>query len=161
APPVGPERRHRRTGRPCATGPTLGAWGRRTTTRIVRQATLRVLGAGIELAFRAIPRALGRRVGPGDAWLWGPIGPDGPGGPASSAALARGQGLLLADDDPDAGLLPDFAALAGPTFDAPRADARVRDFYERTARYRLEVSARWSPLFRPLGWLLVLAVSRR
>jgi hypothetical protein len=69
------------------------------------------------------------------------------------AALARDQGLVLAADDPDAGLLPDFSALRGPAFDPDRVDPRIRDFYEHTAR--------WAPLFLPLGWLLVTAVSRR
>jgi hypothetical protein len=136
-----------------------GAGG--VTTTSVRRAALRVLGAGIELAFRAIPRGLGRRIGPGDAWLWGPVGPAGAVSPGFYAALAREQGLVLAADDPDAGLPPDFDALRGPGFDPGRVDPRVRAFYERTARYRLDVAARWSPLFRPLGWLLVRAVSRR
>ena len=127
----------------------------------VRRSALATLGAGIELAFRAIPRALGRRVSAGDEWLWGPIGPDGPVGPDYYAALAAQRGLVLEADDPEAGLLPDFAALRGPAFDPDRVDPRIRDFYEHTARYRLVVAAGWSPLFLPLGWLLVGAVSRR
>jgi hypothetical protein len=82
-------------------------------------------------------------------------------GPGYYAALARQQGLVLEADDPEAGLLPDFAALRGPAFDPDRVDPRIRDFYEHTARYRLVVASRWSPLFLPLGWLLVGAVSRR
>ena len=129
--------------------------------RVFRRAALRTLGAGIELAFRAIPRVLGRRIGPSDAWLWGPTGHGGSVGADYYAALARDQGLVLAADDPDAGLVPDFSALRGPAFDPDRVDPRIRDFYEHTARYRLVVTARWSPLFLPLGWLLVAAVSRR
>ncbi len=71
----------------------------------LRRLALEALGTGIEAAFRAIPRALGRRIGPADGWLWGPLGPD------YYAALARERGLVLEADDPDAGLLPDFAAL--------------------------------------------------
>jgi hypothetical protein len=122
---------------------------------------VRALGAGIEHAFRAIPGLLGRPVGPADGWLSGPIGSGGSVGPGYYAALARALGLVLVADDPDAGLLPDFGALRGPAFEPDRVDARVRDFYQRTARYRLDVRARWSPLFRPLGRLLVGAVSRR
>lgn len=127
----------------------------------LRRFALTTLGAGIEAAFRAIPRALGRRIGPADGWLWGPIGPDGPLGADYYAALASERGLELEADDPDAGLVPDFSALRSPSFDPDRVDRRVRDFYEHTARYRLAVAARWSPLFLPLGWLLVGAVSRR
>jgi hypothetical protein len=120
-----------------------------------------VLGAAIELAFRALPRTLGRRVGPDDAWVWGPVGAGGSIGPGYYAALAADEGLVLEAGDPDAGLLPDFGALRGSAFDPDRVDPRVRDFYERTGRYRLEVAVGWSPLFRPLGRLLVGAVSRR
>lgn len=118
------------------------------------------LGAGIERAFRAIPRALGRRIGPTDAWLDGPIGADGPVGPEYYGALARAGGLHLVDD-PAAGLLPSFSALRGEGFNPEAVDGRIRDFYERTAQYSLTVGARWSPLFWPLGWLLVRTVSRR
>jgi hypothetical protein len=127
----------------------------------LRRLVTRGLGAGIEAAFRAIPRILGRRIGPTDAWLWGPIGADSSVGSEYYAGLAREEGLALETDDPDAGLLADFAALRGPAFDPDRVDPRIRDFYERTARYRLAVEARWSPLFLPLGWILVGAVSRR
>jgi hypothetical protein len=128
---------------------------------VLRRSALSVLGAALESAFRAIPGALGRRIDPGDVWLWGPVGPDGPVGPGYYAALARDQGLVLVADDPDAGLVPDFGALRGPAFEPGCVDPRVRDFYERTARYRLAVAARWSPLFLPLAWLLVRTVSRR
>jgi len=126
-----------------------------------RRTAARAIGAGIELAFRAIPRALGRHIAPRDAWLYGPIGLDGPVGPRYYTALAHAEGLALVADDPDAGLLPDFAALRGPAFEPDRVAPAVRDFYEHTARYRLAVDARWSPLFLPLGHLLVGTVSRR
>lgn len=89
----------------------------------VGRSVLTAPGAGIEPAFRAIPRALGRRIGAGHAWLWGPIGPDGPVGPGH------------------------YAALRGPTFDPDPIDPRIRHFYEHTASYRLVVAARWSPVF--------------
>jgi hypothetical protein len=127
----------------------------------LRRLVTRGLGADIEAVFRAIPGLLGRRIGPTDAWLWGPIGADGPIGSEYYAGLARVEGLALETDDPDAGLLADFAALRGPAFEPDRVDSRIRDFYERTARYRLAVEARWSLLFLPLGRLLVGAVSRR
>src|SRR5947207_15597191 len=72
----------------------------RRCVRASRALAIRLLGAGIELAFRAIPRALGQHIGPTDAWLFGPIGPDGPVGSGYYAALARDQGLVLVADDP-------------------------------------------------------------
>ena len=120
-----------------------------------------LLGAGIERAFRAIPRVLGRTITPADEWLWGPIGGESAVGAEYYSDLARAQGLMVVADDREAGLLPDFAALHGPGFEPDRVDARIRAFYEHTARYQLTVQAQWSLLFMPFGWLLVKAVSRR
>jgi hypothetical protein len=60
-----------------------------------------------------------------------------------------------------AALMPAFSALDGPGFDASKVDPRVRDFYENTARYELDVESRWSRLFRPFGALLAMLFSRR
>lgn len=51
---------------------------------------------------------------------------------------------------PDQGLLADFEGLRGPSFSPDDVAARVHDFYERTARYRLGVEPVWSG---PLGWV--------
>jgi hypothetical protein len=118
-------------------------------------------GTAIELAFRGIPRVLGRRISAGDGWVYGPIGPAERIGLSFYAALADEDQWVMAGNDPDAGLLPNFEALRGPGFDPNQVDPRIRDFYEHTARYRLAVDAHWSPLFRPLASLLVATVSRR
>lgn len=44
---------------------------------------------------------------------------------------------------------------------AARLHPRVRDFYEHTARYNLEVWSEWKPLFRPFAGLVHLLYSRR
>jgi hypothetical protein len=61
----------------------------------------------------------------------------------------------------DLGLLPDCASLDGDGFDSGRLHASVRDFYEHTSRYHLDVWSQWSPLFWPFGWALIHFVSRR
>lgn len=48
------------------------------------------------------------------------------------------------------GLTDDFRELAREDFDADRVDADVRDFYERTADYELDVRAAPAPLFAGL-----------
>lgn len=45
---------------------------------------------------------------------------------------------------PSAGLIPDFEALRGPSFDPGAVDSRIRHFYEHAAEYRLEV---WSEVY--------------
>ena len=120
------------------------------------------VGPAIEVAIRAWVRVFGRRTRIGEApWLDGPIGGSGVVGPDVYARVARDAGLEVFPSDPDAGLLPDFAALRGPSFDPDAVNPRVRGFYEHTARYRLTVEPEWSPLFLPFVRILVGNVSPR
>jgi hypothetical protein len=64
-------------------------------------------------------------------------------------------------DDPNAGLLPSMALLDGPGFDAQRLRPEIRDFYEHTAAWRMEVWTGWAPLFWPAGELVGRLYSRR
>lgn len=59
------------------------------------------------------------------------------------------------------GLLADMAELNGPTFSAGDLHAAVRDFYQRTASYRLEVWSQWSAAFAPGGELIARLFGRR
>jgi hypothetical protein len=103
---------------------------------------------------------LGRRMDRGEApWLDGPTGP-----PRIGAAFHRSMAAragLEVRTGPDLGLLPDCALLDGAGFDSGRLDPAVRDFYEHTSRYHLDVWSQWSPLFWPFGWALITFVSRR
>jgi hypothetical protein len=65
------------------------------------------------------------------------------------------------DANPEAGLLGDMAALNGPGFAAADLRPEVRDFYERTGRWRLEVWTQWSPVFQPGGELVSRLFGRR
>ena len=103
---------------------------------------------------------LGRRVDRSTVpWLDGPTGPPriGAGFHRSVAAEAG----LEVRTGPDLGLLPDCASLDGDGFDSGRLHQSVRDFYEHTGRYHLDVWSQWSPLFWPFGWMLINFLSRR
>ncbi len=76
-------------------------------------------------------------------------------------AEAARHGGVLEHDDPTAGLLPSMAALDGPGFDARRLRPEIRDFYEHTAAWRIEVWTGWSPLFWPGGELIARLWGRR
>src|SRR5712692_2560435 len=92
-------------------------------------------------------------------WLDGPTGPPRIGtGFHRSVAAAAG---LEVRTGRDLGLLPDCALLDGDKFDSRRLHASVRDFYEHTGRYHLDVWSQWSPLFWPFGWALINFVSRQ
>lgn len=93
-------------------------------------------------------------------WLRGPTGSDVIGDrPYQECALH--EGLVLTRNANESGLVPDFSVLNGPSFDASAVSPRVREFYEHTARYRMDV---WSKSHFPASaalWLLVNTISRK
>jgi hypothetical protein len=62
---------------------------------------------------------------------------------------------------PDDGLLDTMTALDGPHFDSARVDPQVRQFYEHTASWRMEVWSQWSGFFAPGGELIARLWGRR
>jgi len=102
----------------------------------------------------------GRRVARSSVpWLDGPTGPARI-GTSFHRSMAADAGLEVRTGD-DLGLLPDCALLDGDHFDSSRLHQSVRDFYEHTSLYHLDVWSQWSPLFWPFGWALIHFVSRR
>ncbi len=94
-------------------------------------------GAGIRLWVRLTGRRIARQDAP---WLECPMGPPGRIGAGFYGHLAGSEHLLI-QPAPDAGLLPDFDILKGDGFDPASVRPEIRDFYEHTARYRLDA---WS-----------------
>lgn len=62
---------------------------------------------------------------------------------------------------PEGGLLPDLSVLDGPGFRAGDLHPAVREFYESTAAWRMEVWTQWSPVFLPAGELVSRHFGRR
>ncbi len=56
-------------------------------------------------------------------------------------------------DEPDIGIVGSLDELAGPGFDPAQVDEKVREFYEHTTRFRLDIVPRWRLWVRP-GYLL-------
>ncbi len=96
-----------------------------------------------------------------DDWLDGPIGETTGIGSKYFEHLARAKRLELRSDHGVAGLIKEFSALDGENFQAERVDRSVRDFYEQTSNYDLDVWAEWSGVFKPFGKLLAYIFSRR
>ena len=120
-----------------------------------------VLGTLAVIVIRAYLRLFGRTVRKADVpWLLGPIGPDGPIGERAYDLVAEREGLTIDRDAAEAGLVPDFSVLAGPRFDLKKVDPAVRDFYERTARYELDVWSETQFPGRLFVWLIVSTASR-
>jgi hypothetical protein len=93
-------------------------------------------------------------------WLEGPLG-EGVIGDAPYAAVAAREGLTLSRQARDGGLVPDFDVLRSDDFDPDRLHPLIRDFYEHTASFAMDV---WSKTYFPTNvalYLLVTTISRQ
>jgi hypothetical protein len=75
-------------------------------------------------------------------------------------ALAQELGAHYTPDAQDTGIVASLDALAGPGFDPEDVDPLVREFYERTTRFALDIVPRWRLWVRP-GYLLYRTVVAR
>ncbi|GAB2478793.1 hypothetical protein GCM10027063_20470 [Promicromonospora xylanilytica] len=115
----------------------------------------RLVGRPVDLAARHswLRAPMSRSSTVGDGWLTAEA--EHHGGTVDDAATTD----LSAGPAP--GLLAAMTILDGPGFDAARLDPRVRDFYEHTAAWHMEVWTGWSPLFWPAGELIARVFGRR
>jgi hypothetical protein len=67
--------------------------------------------------------------------------------------LAEELGARYTAEAQDAGIVASLDALAGPQLDPARVDPLVREFYEHTTRFALDIEPRWRMWVRP-GYLL-------
>jgi hypothetical protein len=67
--------------------------------------------------------------------------------------LAKVLGGGYVADAPDVGIVGSLDELAGPNFDPTRIDAQVREFYEHTTRFTLDIIPAWRSWVRP-GYLM-------
>jgi hypothetical protein len=74
--------------------------------------------------------------------------------------LAERLGGRYTPDVADIGIVASLDALAGPTFDPASVDPRVREFYEHTTRFALDIVPQWRLWVRP-GYLLYRTVLAR
>jgi hypothetical protein len=74
---------------------------------------------------------------------------------------AQAIGGSVAKQIPGAGLIADMQQLDGPDFRAADLDPRIRDFYEHTSDWRMEVWTQWNPVFQPVGELISRLWGRR
>lgn len=106
-------------------------------------------------------RLTGTRIRLEDApWLAAPLGEPERIGTGIYERIAQTQGLQIRTP-PDAGLIPDFNVLRGPSFNPDAVREEVRHFYEHAAQYHLEVWSEASLTGRFFLWLLVEFISRR
>src|SRR6516225_4520110 len=121
----------------------------------------RVVGEVLQFCIEWLVRLTGRRIEKKDApWLDCVLGKPGFIGNRVYQQIAEERDLELRMPR-DAGLIPDFSALRGPSFDPDGVNPRIRHFYEHAALYHLEV---WSEVYlagKFVLWLLVEFISRK
>ena len=74
--------------------------------------------------------------------------------------LAAEIGAHYTADAPDTGIVASLDALAGPGLDPEQVDPLVREFYEHTTRFALDIVPQWRLWVRP-GYLLYRTVVAR
>jgi hypothetical protein len=138
-----------------AVGWALGAWGHAVPGSVVASGTV--------LAYRALSAALFRdaqvsllaeRVRAEDLPFVVPLESRtryvGTGYVRELAEVLGGSYVAGA---PDVGIVASLDELAGPQFDPAEVDPRVREFYEHTTRFALDIVPEWRAWVRP-GYLL-------
>jgi hypothetical protein len=106
-------------------------------------------------------RATGRRVPLTDnPWLDGPIGETRQIGKDFFARYAEMKNLALVEDG-IRGLIPDFTVLQEGNLDLDEIALPVKEFYEQTSDFDLDVWSEWHPCFKLFGKALSVIFSQR
>jgi hypothetical protein len=106
-------------------------------------------------------RTTGRRIRLDDhPWLSGPAGNPRGIGKDFFPQYAEKHDLDIVQTGPR-GLLLDFRSLTGDSTDPDTVAPVVRDFYERTSVYEIDVWSEWHGLFKPFGSALAIIFSKR
>lgn len=117
----------------------------------------------LDLGSRKFWRLTGRKVDleGRESWLRAPTSGSAKVADGWLEAEAARHGGVVVQHEADAGLLPSMEVLDGPALTARRLRPEIRDFYEHTAAWRMEVWTGWSPVFWPAGELVARLYARR
>jgi hypothetical protein len=146
-----------------ALGPLVGAAVGRALAARARPVPGSAVASGTVLAYRVLSALLFRdaqvsllaeRVPAGDLPFVVPLGARGRYvGTGYVRELAGVLGGTYHADVPDVGIVASLDELAGPQFAPAQVDPRVREFYEHTTRFTLDIVPAWRLWVRP-GYLL-------
>jgi hypothetical protein len=117
----------------------------------------------LDLGTRKFWRTVGREIDlAGEhAWLRAPMSAGAQVRDGWLAAEGAAYGGTVREDVPGAGLIADMHRLDGPGFSVDDLRPEIRDFYENTADWRMEVWVAWSPVFWPAGELVSRMFGKR
>lgn len=119
------------------------------------------LTSSLDLSTRYFWRTVGRRVDIGGEHDWLDSPHTARGGVGDDWLTEFEHSGRVRPRDARDGLLESMADLDGPHFSASRLDPQIRDFYEHTASWRMEVWSQWNALFAPGGELFARGWGRR
>lgn len=145
-----------------AAGSVLSARGRSVAAPIVASTTMVAYRIASSLAFRdAQVTLLAERVAPEQLPFVVPRAARSRYvGTGYIRELAASLGGSYVPDAPDVGIVASLSELAGPGFDPGTVDPLVREFYEHTTRFRLDIEPQWRLWVRP-GYLLYRSLVAR
>ncbi len=96
-----------------------------------------------------------------EPWLKSPIGNDDIIGDSYIQNLIKEQGLSKKENQDDFGLIDDWSQFNLSQDEWKKLNPKVKDFYQHTAKYSMEVWSEWCGVFKPFGILLQRLFSRR
>lgn len=94
-------------------------------------------------------------------WLKGPVGERNEIGADYFEKYAFKNNLEVRKNVTGTGLMTDFNKLANADFNPTEVDTDIKNFYEKTTEYSLDVWSKWCGFFKPFGWLLNIIFARR
>jgi hypothetical protein len=104
----------------------------------------------------------GRRIKPETVpWLMGPFGNLESIADSFVDRLAKEENLVVERNNATSGLIPSIKELKLSEGEYARLSNEIIDFYENTARYKLNFSVQWNPLFKVFGKLVMILFSNR
>jgi hypothetical protein len=75
--------------------------------------------------------------------------------------LARTKDGAYKRNAPGAGIVGSMDSMRGPAFDPDRVDPLIREFYEHTTRFKLNIVPKWKRRMLPLFWLFKRGLAQR
>ncbi|MFT6747021.1 MAG: hypothetical protein ACJAZ2_001367 [Glaciecola sp.] len=94
-------------------------------------------------------------------WLIGPFGTPSTSNDEYIRKLASDENLQVISDAPNMGLLSSIDILNLTPAEQERLNPYVKEFYERTSHFDLQLEIKWNPFFKFFGVILNLLFSKR
>lgn len=119
------------------------------------------VSATLDLATRYFWRVVGRPVDIAGEHTWLDSPANVRGGIGDQWLDALHESGRVRDSSVNDGLLESMSALDGPDFHCAGVDPAVRDFYQHTASWRMQVWSQWNAVFAPAGEVIARLWGRR